>query len=97
MTCSRRLFQLSCQFVEYSVVFVIAVFVMFSPTKRYIFLNFLLLDSRNMVVFLFCFGFVSFRSSPPRWPSGKASASRAKDPEFESRLRRDFFWVESYQ
>ena len=28
---------------------------------------------------------------PPRWPSGKASASRAKDPGLESRLRRDFF------
>ena len=28
---------------------------------------------------------------PPRWPSGKASASRAAGPGFESRLRRDFF------
>ena len=27
----------------------------------------------------------------------KASASRAEDPRFESRLRRDFFGVESYQ
>ena len=27
----------------------------------------------------------------------KASASRAEDPGFESRLRRDFFQVESYQ
>ena len=27
----------------------------------------------------------------------KASASRAADPGFESRLRRDFFRVESYQ
>ena len=34
---------------------------------------------------------------PPRWPSGKASASRAKDPGFESRLRQDFFGVESCQ
>ena len=34
---------------------------------------------------------------PPRWSSGKASASRAEDPGFESRLRRDFFEVESYQ
>ena len=34
---------------------------------------------------------------PPRWPSGKAFASRAEDPGFESRLRRDFFGVESYQ
>ena len=33
---------------------------------------------------------------PPRWPSGKAPASRAEDPGFESRLRRDFFGVESY-
>ena len=37
------------------------------------------------------------RCGPPRWPSGKASASRAEDPRFESRLRRDFFGVESYQ
>ena len=36
-------------------------------------------------------------SIPPRWPSGKASASRAEGPGFESRLRRDFFGVESYQ
>ena len=36
-------------------------------------------------------------SLPPRWPSGKASASRAEDPGFESRLRRDFSEVESYQ
>ena len=35
--------------------------------------------------------------TPPRWPSGKASASRAEDPGFESPLRRDFFGVESYQ
>ena len=27
----------------------------------------------------------------------KASASRAEDPGFESRWRRDFFGVESYQ
>ena len=39
----------------------------------------------------------SFELRPPRWPSGKASASRAEDPGFESRLRRDFFGVESYQ
>ena len=36
-------------------------------------------------------------TGPPRWPSGKASASRAEDPGFESRLRRKFFGVESYQ
>ena len=53
MTRSRLLFQLFCQFVRYSVVFVIAVFVMFSQTQRYIFLNFLLLDCRNMAIFLF--------------------------------------------
>ena len=29
-------------------------------------------------------------SVPPRWPSGKASASRAQGPGFESRLRQDF-------
>ena len=34
---------------------------------------------------------------PPSWPSGKASAPRAEDPGFESRLCRDFFGVESYQ
>ena len=34
----------------------------------------------------------------PRWPCGKASTSRAEDPGFESRLRRDFFFrVESCQ
>ena len=27
----------------------------------------------------------------------KVSASRAEDPGFESRLRRDFFGIESYQ
>ena len=34
---------------------------------------------------------------PRRWPSGKASASRAEDPGFESHSRRDFFGVKSYQ
>ena len=28
--------------------------------------------------------------APRRWPSGTASASRAEDPGFESRLSRDF-------
>ena len=37
------------------------------------------------------------RHAPPRWSSGKVSASRAEDPGFESRLRQDFFGVESYQ
>ena len=32
-----------------------------------------------------------FESHGPRWPSGKASTSRAEDPGFESHLRRDFF------
>ena len=32
-----------------------------------------------------------FTRRPPRWPSGKASTSRAEDHGFESRLRRDFF------
>ena len=41
--------------------------------------------------------FVTATDWPPRWPSGKASASRAEDPGFEFRLRRDFFGVESYQ
>ena len=34
---------------------------------------------------------------PSRCPSGKTSSSRAEDPRFESRLRRDFVGVESYQ
>ena len=37
-------------------------------------------------------GIITARCRQPRWPSGKTSASRAEDPEFESRLRRDFFW-----
>ena len=40
---------------------------------------------------------ISLKGRPPRWPSGKASASRAEGPGFECRLRRDFFGVESYQ
>ena len=32
----------------------------------------------NMLVYLCC-------NRPPRWPSGKASASRAEGPGFESR------------
>ena len=34
--------------------------------------------------------------STPRWPSGKASASRAEVPGFDSRLRLDISGVESY-
>ena len=40
---------------------------------------------------------IHWLSWPTRWPSGKASASRAEDPGFESCWRRDFFGVESYQ
>ena len=39
---------------------------------------------------------VSSCLQPPRWPSGKASTSRVEGPGFESRLRQDFFVVESY-
>ena len=35
--------------------------------------------------------------TPPRWPSGKASGSRAEYLQFESHLRQDFLRVESYQ
>ena len=48
-------------------------------------------DIRLNLYFIFCI------RRPPRWPSGKASASRAEGPGFESRLRPDFFRVESYQ
>ena len=41
--------------------------------------------------------FTSISMRLPRWPRGKASASRAEGPGFESRLRRDFFGIESYQ
>ena len=40
---------------------------------------------------------VSVRQWSPRWSSGKASTSRAEGPGFKSRLRQDFFGVESYQ
>ena len=51
---------------------------------------------KGFVVSSFCLLF-SYKSRPPRLPSGKASASRAEDPGFESRLRRDFWGVKSYQ
>ena len=38
-----------------------------------------------------------FLTKPPHWPSGKASASRAEEPRFESHLHRNFLGVESYQ
>ena len=43
-----------------------------------------------------CYGSIVFldvflQFCPPRWPSGKASASKAEGPGFESRLRLDFF------
>ena len=44
-----------------------------------------------------CCGWDSFLYISPRWPSGKASVSRVEGLGFESRLRRDFFGVESYQ
>ena len=47
--------------------------------------------SSTLILPLFC------RYTPPRLPSGRAFVSRAEDPRFESRLRRDFFGVESYQ
>ena len=50
-----------------------------------------------VLIFIITFWVSVFLSRPPCWPSGKASASRAEDPGFESRLRRDFFEVESYQ
>ena len=50
------------------------------------------LDEIASLICNFCCG-----GGPSRWPSGKASASRAEDPGFESRLRRDFFGVELYQ
>ena len=34
-----------------------------------------------------CSSMVHYKLLPPRWPRGKASASRAEDPGFESRLR----------
>ena len=51
----------------------------------------------SLVLCLCATVFLSLSLLPPRWPSGKAFASRAKDPGFESRLRRDFFGVESCQ
>ena len=54
--------------------------------------------SRSVQTAEIMFAIISFLSkTPPRWPSGKASASRAEDPGFESRLCRDFFWVDSHQ
>ena len=51
-----------------------------------------------IIIIIFCQAFaLSHTYKPPRWPSGKASALTAEDPGFESRLRRDFFGVESYQ
>ena len=51
--------------------------------------------SSCLVIFQYVTEIVHVR--PPRWPSGRASASRAEDPGFESRLRWDFSRVESYQ
>ena len=52
---------------------------------------------KRWVVAVYNVTLVFFQEGQPRWPSGKASASRAEDPGFESSLRRDFFGVESYQ
>ena len=54
-------------------------------------------DLPAIISSVLAFHSMTFHSGPPRWPSGKASALRAEDPGFESRLRRDFFGVESYQ
>ena len=50
-------------------------------------------------VSVYCDSSLSCSSLPYRLsgPVVKASASRAEGPGFESRLRRDFFGVESYQ
>ena len=56
-----------------------------------------LLQQWVVCIFFFFLFFFSFVRWQPRWPSGKASASRAEDPGFESRLCRDFFRVKSYQ
>ena len=50
-------------------------------------------SSQWLAIFVGC----SLALRPSRWPSGKASASTVEEPGFESRLRRDFFGVESYQ
>ena len=52
---------------------------------------------RRNVPFVKKFGLAVVCQRPPRWPSGKASVSRAEDPGFEYRLPLNFFGVESYQ
>ena len=49
------------------------------------------------VASLTCSSSLLLSFGPLSWPGSKASASRAEDPGFESRLRQDFFGVESYQ
>ena len=57
-----------------------------------------LLSRHAVLPFSLLFFFLLFPlPEPPCWPSGKVSASRAEGSGFESRLRRDFFGVESYQ
>ena len=48
--------------------FVIAVFVTFSPTQRYTFLNYLLLDCRNMAILLFALIFLLSAVQPVASP-----------------------------
>ena len=66
---------------------------LFAPLNEII----IIIKSQQVVLRVLLSDPVSVNVSPPRWPSGKASASRAKDPGFESRLLREFFGVESYQ
>ena len=52
---------------------------------------------QKILCWMFCSLLIFSSLTPPRWPSGKASTSRAEDPRFESRLRPDFFGVDPYQ
>ena len=54
-------------------------------------------SARCTDAYVCCDQYVCYVCWPPRWPSGTASTSRAEDPGFRSRLRRDFFGVKSYQ
>ena len=59
----------------------------------------LIVRHRRTTCFLYCVTWWSGSAARDRLVDlvVKASASRAEDPGFESRLRRDFFGVESYQ
>ena len=73
------------------------------PVHRFLLLQFLFLFSFFFLSFLISFFlsyFLSFFLSFFHFLGGlvvTASTSRAEGPGFESRLRRDFFGVESYQ